>query len=188
MFRFWEIPDIVYHQTQSYKDEIAQFEIGYRLTRKIKQMKELELAEQLANGVDVLEEERKAGNLTYVHKCFLMWREGQFTEQNVIDEIDTILIGGIDTSSLTLTNTILMLAIHQDIQERVFTEIMDTFPSITDSNAELSVTQEQIGQLHYLHMVIQESLRILPAGPYLSRTCIEPLAISILIFSVLVFK
>lgn len=176
MFRFWEISDFIYKRTQAYADQMQHFQVGYDFVRRLVDDKTRELAEKLAHGEDVLENERRTNSLTYMHKCMLMWRQGTFDEKNVLEEIETILIGGIDTSSVTVTHTIMMLAIHQDVQERVLTEIRDVLGDCSESD-EL-VTQEHVGNLTYLQQVIQESLRLLPAGPYLARTCTEPLALS----------
>lgn len=179
MYRFWQYPDFVYERTQAYREEIAQFHKGHDFVQMICDRKSFELAERMAAGDDVLERERQAGTLTYLHKCFLAWREGVFSEQNVHDEVLTILIGGIDTSAITLTHTMLMLAMHPDVQSRVVVEMLEIFGADawwSSSEGEqqqkpLQVTQEDCNQMVYLHQVIHESLRLLPAGPYLSRMC-----------------
>lgn len=66
-----------------------------------------------------------------------------------------------------------MLAIYQDIQEKVFQEIKSahsTQYSDTDS--------EVMTKLNYLEMVIRETLRIFPVGPFLARDCLEDVKIS----------
>lgn len=176
MFRFWEISDFVYKRTQAYTDEMQHFQVGYDFVRRLVDDKTRELAEKLALGEDVLENERRSNSLTYMHKCMLMWRQGIFDEKTVLDEIETILIGGIDTTSVTVTHTIMMLAIHQDVQDRLLAEIRDVLGDSCESNE--MVTQEHIGKFTYMQRVVQESLRLLPAGPYLARTCTEPLPLS----------
>lgn len=178
MFRFWQISDHIYERTQAYADEMVHFQVGYDFVRRLVDDKSRELAERLALGEDVLENERRSNSLTYMHKCMLMWREGTFNEKNVLEEIETILIGGIDTSSVTVTHIIMMLALHQDVQDQLWAEIQCVLGEISES--EEMITQEHIGNLTYMQRVIQESLRLLPAGPYLARTCTEPLPLSML--------
>lgn len=177
MYRFWQIPDFVYERTQAYRDEMVHFHKGHDFVQMICDRKSAELAERMAAGDDVLEREREAGTLTYLHKCFLAWREGVFSEQNVHDEVLTILIGGIDTSAITLTHTMLMLAMHPEVQSRVVAEMVEIFGEAVwwRTDRGLNVSQADCAQMVYLHQVMHESLRLLPAGPYLSRMCWEDL-------------
>lgn len=176
MYRFWQIPNFVYERTQAYRDEMVQFRIGEQFVRHICARKSAELAERLAAGDDVLERERAAGTLSYLHRCFLAWRDGVFSEQNVHDEVLTILIGGIDTSAVTLTHTLLMLAMHPAVQSRVVAEMIEIFGEEAWWSARPLVVQpDDCTQMVYLQQVVHESLRLLPAGPYLSRMCWQDL-------------
>lgn len=92
--RFWYKWDFIYNLTQACKRELKLLEQGYRVLRSVREVKEIELAEKLEKGNDVLEKSKEANTLTWIQKCFLMYREGLFTEQNLIEEIDTIFVGG----------------------------------------------------------------------------------------------
>lgn len=73
---------------------------------------------------------------------------------------------GNETSALTTSNTILMLAMYPEIQERVYKELIDVYD--TDSSES---SLEDIGKLNYMEMVIKETMRLLPVGPFLAREC-----------------
>lgn len=53
-----------------------------------------------------------------------------------------------------------------DIQERVYKELTDVYD--TDSNVS---DLEMIGKLVYMEMVIKETMRLIPVGPFLAREC-----------------
>lgn len=55
---------------------------------------------------------------------------------------------------------------NPDIQERVYRELVDVY----DTNSSES-TMELIGKLEYMEMVIKETMRLLPVGPFLAREC-----------------
>lgn len=181
MYRVWQIPDCVYERTGAYRDEMRHFRYGHQLIDEIIERKTAELDARLAAGDgDLLEEERRTGTLTYLHKCFWLWRSGTFDRQQVRDEVETILIGGIDTTSVTVTHTMLMLAIHPAVQERCVREMEEVFGRHRWWNrAEpLDIGQEDVAGLVYLKQVVHESLRLFPAGPFLSRQCDGDLKLS----------
>lgn len=77
-------------------------------------------------------------------------------------------IAGNDTSALTTSHAILLLAMHPNIQERVMAEIEEVFASIT---VDEPITNEHVTELIYLEQVLRETLRLLPPVPFLLRKC-----------------
>lgn len=59
-----------------------------------------------------------------------------------------------------------MLAIHQDIQEKVFKELQTVY-----EQQESDSDNDIIGKLNYMEMVIKETMRLFPVGPFLGREC-----------------
>ena len=62
------------------------------------------------------------------------------------------------------------LAINQEMQEKVFEELMEVFES-----DETEITSEHLRKLKYLGRVIKESLRLLPVGAILARENHQPI-------------
>lgn len=58
-----------------------------------------------------------------IDKLFRLFFSGKFSEQVVKEQIETVLIAGNETSALTLSYTILLLAMHPEIQDRLYTEL-----------------------------------------------------------------
>lgn len=166
--RFWYKWDFIYSFSQACKREMALLERGYRILRSVRENKEIELSEKLERGDDELENAKRENSLTWIQKCFLMYRDGYFTEQNLIEEIDTIFVGGTDTTTVTLSSTLIMLAIHQDIQEKVLAELHEVFD---DQNS--AINFEDLSKLTYLESVVKESLRLFPVGPFIARKTSE---------------
>lgn len=77
-------------------------------------------------------------------------------------------VGGTDTTTVTLSSTLIMLAIHQDIQDKVMAELHEVF-----DDQHSPVTFDDISKLTYLEMVIKESLRHYPVGPFIARKTSE---------------
>lgn len=66
-----------------------------------------------------------------------------------------------------------MLAMHQDIQDRVVSELNEVYESATTPS-----TNESISKLDYMEKVIKETMRLLPVGPFLGRQCLADTDIS----------
>lgn len=67
-----------------------------------------------------------------------------------------------------LTATLVYLAIHQEIQEKVYDEIMTVFK---DDSIELNV--DNLQKLTYLKMCIDESLRLFTPVPQMPRSIVN---------------
>ena len=92
-----------------------------------------------------------------------------------------LLAGGTDTSVNALAYCFLLLAEHQDCQQRVFDEVqrvIGRFAVVVDSQSNslyfLYVGNEQlsskhIAELRYTEQVLRETLRMQPVVPYLLR-------------------
>lgn len=58
-----------------------------------------------------------------IDQLFHLFYSGKFDEQVVKEQIETVLIAGNETSALTLSYTILLLAMYPDIQDRLYNEL-----------------------------------------------------------------
>ncbi|XP_042912209.1 cytochrome P450 3A6 [Parasteatoda tepidariorum] len=74
-------------------------------------------------------------------------------------------LAGYHTTSVTLSFTSYLLALHQDIQEKLFQEISDILKKTKGQ-----LTYEAVQEMKYLDNVISESLRLYPALVRLERT------------------
>lgn len=64
-----------------------------------------------------------------------------------------VIFGGQDTSSYTIAMTLLLLAMHPHIEQRVMDEIESVFG---DSPIDADVTMDQVTQLTYLEQTMKE--------------------------------
>lgn len=83
MVRFWYKWDFIYSFSQACKREMDLLRRGYQILRSVRENKEIELSEKLENAEDELENAKSDNSLTWIQKCFSMYRDGYFTEQNL---------------------------------------------------------------------------------------------------------
>lgn len=94
----------------------------------------------------------------------------KFSDEEIHDHIYTFVAAGYEKVALQTYYTLLLLAIHVEVQEKVYDEIMEVM-----SNEKVSY--ETLNKLSYLDMVIKESMRLLPAVPIIGRETQEEIAI-----------
>lgn len=108
-----------------------------------------------------------------IDRLLRLVHEGKIDDQTAIDEVESVLIGGSETSSLSASYIILLLAMHPDIQEKVYGELHSVYKTQHEET-----THEQLQQLNYLDQVIKEGMRLFPAGPFIVRRAMANLPIS----------
>ncbi|CAH0727375.1 unnamed protein product, partial [Brenthis ino] len=77
---------------------------------------------------------------------------------------------GHDTTSTALLFTLMLLANHQEEQNKAFEECFRIF-----GTSKRTATMSDLAEMKYLESCIKESLRLYPPVYYISRSCDEPL-------------
>jgi cytochrome P450 family 4 len=98
--------------------------------------------------------------------------EGKWTDEEIIEEIQTMTTAGSDTTPVTLSFATIMLALHQGIQEKLYKEMCDIF-----GNTDRDPTLDDLTRMDYLERVIKETMRLFPVGPLLLRQVQEDIKI-----------
>lgn len=163
----------IYKLTQDYKMEMSKFQAFYRFSRTALENKRMNLAEKLEHGQDELAITKENNNQNYLQKCLQLELEQKWTDENVCEEMDTILVASVDTSATILCGITLMLAIHQEYQERVMDEMREIFDDINEP-----VANEHITRMTFLELVIKESMRYFPIAPFIGRECSDDFEIN----------
>ncbi|XP_052890671.1 cytochrome P450 4d2-like [Anopheles moucheti] len=90
------------------------------------------------------------------------------TNEEIREEVDTFTFAGHDTTASAMTFILYNVAKHPDIQERIYQEIVT---EIGVDFCELSLNS--LNNLHYMELVIKESLRLFPPVPVIARIATE---------------
>ena len=97
----------------------------------------------------------------------ILLHEDKFTAKEIKDHILTF-VSGYETWAVSLADTILMLAINPDIQEKCFHEINTVFNS-----EDVVINQETLSGLKYLELVQKEVFRLMPTVPLVLREALD---------------
>ncbi|KAF5306534.1 hypothetical protein FQA39_LY08856 [Lamprigera yunnana] len=85
-------------------------------------------------------------------------------DEGIREEVDTFIFEGHDTTSACISFSMLLLACHQDVQEKVMEELRTIF-----EDSHRVPTFEDLQSMHYLDIVVKECLRFYPSVPLISR-------------------
>ncbi|XP_035786807.1 probable cytochrome P450 313a1 [Anopheles albimanus] len=148
-----------------YPDWIYRWTSTYR-----KEQKALEEYHQPAR--DILVQQKKS--LPTVISGFMSPMKKKHHEDTEMLEtnISGFIYAGHETSSITISNTLLFLAMHPDVQEQVVAEIRQHCGALGED-----IRYETLQELVYLEMVLKESLRLLPIAPFVGRKPTQDISI-----------
>ncbi|KAL7025554.1 hypothetical protein ACKWTF_013530 [Chironomus riparius] len=111
------------------------------------------------------------------HKSFIQAMvnpRNDFTDDEIKDEVHSIVLAGQDTSAIASSMTLLVLAVFKDVQQRVVDELYQVFGKTRDTPY---IEFENVNELVYLEMVINEVMRLYPVVPFVVRQVDEEIVL-----------
>ncbi|XP_037930477.1 probable cytochrome P450 313a4, partial [Teleopsis dalmanni] len=116
------------------------------------------------NENDLADHSIKKEPKIFIDQAIKLYKQQLFTWNDIISESNIIVAAAFGTTANGIYSVLVMLAMHPEIQQRLFEEVLDVFPE-KNFNAEL----DQLDQLQYLDCVINETLRLTPPVPIIGR-------------------
>ena len=98
----------------------------------------------------------------------LMNPKNKLSIDEIKQEINTFIAAGHDTSAVTMSTALLMLAMHPEYQEKVYQELKEAFGSAHDD-----ITYTDLNNLVFLDWVVKETMRLFPILPFSGRQATE---------------
>lgn len=117
--------------------------------------------------------EREGDRKIFLDLLINKYKANELSEADVLDEMDTILYTSVDTSNQLVLFTLLMIAIHPEVQEKLEKELKSVFCS-----PETPLHYDTLKQLEYLDMVIKETLRLFPIIPIVLKETMADIKLS----------
>jgi cytochrome P450 len=90
-------------------------------------------------------------------------KEQKWTNQELMEEVSVLIFGGSETTALIQSYILVMLAMHQDVQDKVYDEIVAILDGSRPPQA------EDLSEMVYLERVIKETMRLFPVVPGVAR-------------------
>ncbi|XP_017776453.1 PREDICTED: cytochrome P450 4C1-like [Nicrophorus vespilloides] len=95
----------------------------------------------------------------------------QLTDEEIINEVQTFMIGGSDTSATVVSFVLICLGIFPEYQQKVYDEIVDVV------GLERNFECTDIPKLKYLEKFVKETMRLFPIGPFIIRKVTEDMEV-----------
>ncbi|KAI1704051.1 cytochrome p450 domain-containing protein [Ditylenchus destructor] len=103
-----------------------------------------------------------------------MQRKRSMSKPELFSQAFLVFVSGYDSTVPTTLRLILyMLALHPEVQQRLYEEIEE----VMGDEVRPEVRYEHLQQLKYLEQVIQETLRMYPVAPRVNRECVKEITI-----------
>ncbi|XP_068914668.1 cytochrome P450 4C1-like isoform X2 [Tenebrio molitor] len=112
--------------------------------------------------------EHDSGDVTenyFVNLLIRMRDEKKLSHEEMLREMPFMFTAANETTALTTSAVLLVLGMYPNIQENVFEEL-DTIFEKSDKD----ITLGEVNKMDYLKRVIKETMRLLPAVPFILRT------------------
>ncbi|XP_022920975.2 cytochrome P450 4d8-like [Onthophagus taurus] len=112
--------------------------------------------------------ERDSKNLVYA------MIDGGMPDSRIVDNINTIIQGGHDTSVVPLSMALREMAKRPEIQDKIYEEIKKVIG--TNINAEINI--DHLNNMPYLHSTVKEAVRRFFPIPFLDRLILRDMVIN----------
>ncbi|KAF0752653.1 cytochrome P450 4C1-like isoform X1, partial [Aphis craccivora] len=168
IYKPWLYPDILF---SVYRKLIGQQNI-YKTLHKLPNQMIREMKESYAqrkmenknNDIDVKDGDKKRLKVFLDTLLDLNEAGANFSDDDIRDEVMTMMLSGSETSTVTGCFCLLMLAMHPEIQDKVYDEIFEVL-----GDGDQTITIEDTTKLIYLDQCIRETLRLYPLVPLFLR-------------------
>ncbi|KFB40897.1 AGAP002419-PA-like protein [Anopheles sinensis] len=173
--KVWQRVDFLFNLSADRKRQDRIIRVLHAFTTKIIQSRRQELMAREANkrpgdedddGADIGTKRRMA----FLDVLLQATIDGRpLTDREIQEEVDTFMFEGHDTTTIAISFTLLLLARHPEVQEKVFQEVVE----IVGNDPHAPVSHRNLQDMKYLEMVIKESLRLYPPVPIIARRFTE---------------
>lgn len=178
MFNAQIRPDILFNLSSHAKREKDAVKILHDFTNSVIVSRRNELLEQMKKGTaqEVTEDDigakRKKALLDVLLQSTIDGKP--LTNADIREEVDTFMFEGHDTTTSGISFALYNIAKHPEVQKKLVEEIVD----VIGEDKSKPVTLQMLNDLHYLDLVLKESMRLFPPVPMIGRTITEETEIS----------
>ncbi|XP_055382256.1 probable cytochrome P450 313b1 [Condylostylus longicornis] len=169
----WLYMDFLYEKTGIYKTTANKVESIFKFFNKKLDMKQEELhkkdgdfKKKLAYDDDLEDDETLALQTpsSFFEHLLTYGDSNNMTRTDVLEEAVVVLAASYETTAVGTYVVLMCLATHLEIQDKLYEELLEILP-----NKNVKLDQNNLKELVYLQMCIDEALRVIPPVPLVGR-------------------
>ncbi|CAH1715439.1 unnamed protein product [Aphis gossypii] len=166
VYKPWLYPDIIFSIYRRLMGLQNVYKKLHKLPNQvIREMKETYAQRKMENKNNAMDVNDEKPLKVFLDTLFDLNEAGEnFSDEEIRDEVVTMMMTGSETSTITGCYCLLMLAIHPKIQDKVYDEIFEVL-----GDGDQTITIEDTTKLVYLEQCIRETLRLYPLVPVFLR-------------------
>ncbi|XP_065220964.1 cytochrome P450 4C1-like isoform X2 [Planococcus citri] len=171
----WLKPNILFNCTSYAVRQQKCLDILNEFSRKIIQKKKEEYHDLQKNKstLDINSNilQRKKGKVFLDLLIEISENESRLTDSELMEEVNTFIFAGHDTTSTTVSWCLYALGFHPEIQEKILQELDEKIPDF----GKCPLKTSDMISLEYLECCVKEVLRLYPPVPLIARHVTTPL-------------
>uniref|UniRef100_A0A1Y9GKX3 Uncharacterized protein n=1 Tax=Anopheles arabiensis TaxID=7173 RepID=A0A1Y9GKX3_ANOAR len=175
LFNFLIRYEIFYRFSANRRKQLEALKVLHGYTDSVIKSRREELNRAAGSGKNTVvdENENELGikkKMAFLDMLLQSKIDGQpLTDLEIREEVDTFMFEGHDTTTSAISFLLQNLAKHPAIQQKVFDEVRN----VVGDDRTRPVTIAMLNDMHYLDLVIKETLRLYPSVPMFGRKMME---------------
>lgn len=157
VIRIWLLKDSFFKQSKYYKDFQKCMDVFYNVTNAVIGSRH--------NREEFLAKQNLPNQKTMIDELFKNNDANKLSDKDLQDQLNTMVATGADATGNSLAIIFVLLAMHPEIQERLYQEIMS---NLDDTDTDF-IAKSSLNKMVYLDYVIKETLRIFPGSTSIAR-------------------
>ncbi|KAG7188272.1 hypothetical protein KM043_007938 [Ampulex compressa] len=178
-FKVWLYPDILFNWSPMGMEQRKLLQYLHGITDNIIQSKREALTSTKpinADDQDSRIEYNGGQKKALLNMLLELSKDGnKLTNEEVREEINTMIIAGTETTAITSTFVMFVLANFPEIQDKVYEELLSIYGPADPKTVPISYTD--LPRMKYMECVIKETLRLFPTVPVMARQITQDLNI-----------
>ncbi|KPJ11478.1 Cytochrome P450 4C1 [Papilio machaon] len=166
------ICDLLFYQTSLGKEFVSNLEIAHSFADNVISERKKKRTDQedgsLEENLDDTARESSKKRLALLDLLIEAENNGEIDVEGIKEEVNTFMFEGHDTTAMALSFGLMLLADHEDVQERIYEECKLIF-----GDSDRTPSWADLAEMKYLEATIKEILRLYPSVPFIGRYITE---------------
>lgn len=159
----WLWPGFIFNWTKHGKQYAESLKLLHKFTRAVLEEKRNEFKSRKTKSM--------GKRMAFLDMLLSLCEEGKITPEGIEEEVDTFMFAGHDTTATAMSWTLHLIGHHPDVQQKLQREVDQVFED--GKHLQMTLTSDDLAKLHYMDLVIKESLRMFPPVPIVGRSITE---------------